>query len=156
MAAEEVFTPAQRALLRAVLNRIIPAEGELPGAGDLGVDEVVERAAVAAPTLCRTLLDGLTAIEVASWQTGGRDFVELPETAQDEALRQVERAQPIFFNHLIVQTYRGYYVQPKVIQLVGMETRPPQPEGFTLPPFDPRLLRKVEARGPIYRPTEGP
>ena len=38
-----VLSEDQRALLRAVLNRIVPARDEMPGAGDLGVGESVER-----------------------------------------------------------------------------------------------------------------
>ena len=156
MAGASVFTSAQRALLRAVLNRIIPAEGNLPGAGAVGVDETIERATLTSAVLRRTLLDGLAAIEVTAWRTGGNDFITLPEASQDETLRQVERAQASFFGQLVVLAYRGYYLQPRIVQLVGMETRFPQPEGFVLPTFDPRLLDKVKARGPIYRPTEGP
>ena len=35
-ARNRVFTNLQRDLLTSVLNRLIPAEGQLPGAGDLG------------------------------------------------------------------------------------------------------------------------
>lgn len=156
MAGESVFTAAQRVLLQAVLNRIIPAEGKLPGAGAVGVDEAIEGAALASSALRRTLLDGLAAIEVTAWQSGDSDFVALPAAAQDEALRQVERVQSSFFSQLVLLTYRGYYLQPRIVQLVGMETRPPQPDGFALPTFDAHLLDKVKARGPIYRPTQGP
>ena len=155
MPGESVFTPAQRVLLQAVLNRIIPAEGKLPGAGTVGVDETIEGAALASTLLRRTLLDGLAAIEATAWRTGGNDFVALPAAIQDETLRQVEQARSSFFSQLVVLTYRGYYLQPRIVQLVGMETRPPQPDGFTLPTFDVHLLDKVKARGPIYRPTEG-
>ena len=34
---------AQRLLLRAVLNRLLPPHADLPGAGDLGADGSIER-----------------------------------------------------------------------------------------------------------------
>ena len=78
-AAKRVLTDAQRELLTRVLDRIVPAGGGLPGAGELGVGEFVESAAGSAPrqnrhsresgnlSPTRLLLDGLKLIEV----TGG-------------------------------------------------------------------------------------
>ena len=41
-ARNRVFTNLQRDLLTSVLNRLIPAEGQLPGAGDLGLVTFLE------------------------------------------------------------------------------------------------------------------
>ena len=39
----------------------------------------------------------------------------------------------------------------KVIELFGLEARPPQPLGFHLDPFDPAMVEKVRERGKIWR-----
>ena len=40
----QIFTEPQRQLLTATLNRLIPAQGDFPGGGDLGLAAFVERA----------------------------------------------------------------------------------------------------------------
>ena len=50
---KQIFSPAQRSLLADVLNRIIPPNNKLPGAGNLGVTDFVEAAAAASPSLTR-------------------------------------------------------------------------------------------------------
>ena len=44
-----------------------------------------------------------------------------------------------------------YYEHPDVISAFGWPSRPPQPLGHTLPPFDEDLLAPVKARGEIWR-----
>jgi hypothetical protein len=141
-----VLDDAQRLLLGAVLNRIIPARGDLPGAGDLDAGAGIERALGESPRLRRLFLDGLTAIQVlASWQ-----FVDVDEAMQTAHLRRVEQGHPAFFAALVDHAYRAYYTLPEVQQAVGWN-RPPQPLGHTLPPFDPNLLAQQRARAPFWR-----
>jgi len=44
-----VLDEAQRVLLRAMLNRIVPARSDLAGAGDLDVGASIERTLAASP-----------------------------------------------------------------------------------------------------------
>ncbi|MGN6561198.1 MAG: gluconate 2-dehydrogenase subunit 3 family protein, partial [Thermomicrobiales bacterium] len=145
-----VLTEEQRALLAAALNRIVPAQGDLPGAGELGVGEQIGATLAVAPALRRRFLDGLAAIAIA----GDRPFTELDGAAQDAALRAVEEAQPGFFSALVEHTYRHYYTLPAVHRAIGHESRPPQPEGYQLPPFDPALLTVQRRRAPFWRQVQ--
>lgn len=147
-----VLTESQRGLLRAALNRVVPANRDLPGAGDLGVGEAVERTAAATPTLRRALLDGLSRIDVAAWQQSDHTFPELDPADQDAALRAVEAADPAGFDLLVRLAYRAYYTDPRVVAALGLPSAP-QPRGYQLPRFDPALLDKVRQRGPIWRKT---
>ena len=52
--SNQIFTEPQRQLLVAALNRLILAEGEFPGAGDLGLAAFVERAVSRETSLTRT------------------------------------------------------------------------------------------------------
>ena len=78
------------------------------------------------------------------WPTGENQFRVL-------VLAEVENADRAFFDVLVNQTYRAYYVDPRVLSALGLEVRPPQPLGHSLPPFDPAQLDDVRRRGPIYR-----
>ena len=134
----------QRSLLCAVLNRLIPPRGDLPGAGDLGAGERIERTLAESQKLRRLFLDGLMAIQVSA------SFLELDEPAQTAQLQRVEQAHPQFFAALVDHAYRGYYTLPRVQQALGW-LRPPQPLGHTLPPFDPELLSIQRTRAPFWR-----
>jgi hypothetical protein len=147
------LTDEQRALLRTVLNRVIPAEGTWPAAGELGIGEAVE-AAIASAAARRRWLDGLAAIEITAWRRTDGNFQAQPPEQQDQVLGAVEQAQPEFFDALIYQTYRSYYTHPQVAPRLGLPARPPQPRGYALPAFDPERLAPVRQRGPIWRPVD--
>ena len=162
-AAKNVLTDAQRELLIRVLDRVVPAGGGLPGAGELGVAEFVESAAGSAPrqnrhsresgnlSPTRLLVDGLKLIEVTAGRRGSEAFGQLDDDARDEVLREVESASPAFFDELVRLTYVGYYSQPRVAAALGLEARPPQPLGFDMQQGDLSLVDNVRKRGPVYR-----
>ncbi len=149
--APPVLEPAQRTLLRAVINRIVPARDDLPGAGDLDVGEGIERTLAASTRLRRLFLDGLREVEI----TAGLDhaFAELDPESQTVVLETVEQRAASFFVALVEHTYRGYYSLAAVQRALGFEPRPPQPLGHALPPFDPALLAHQRQRTPFWRQT---
>ena len=91
-----ILSDAQRSLLAAMLNRIVPAAGEMPAAGDLGIAGFVESVAAGSSGKRRTLMDGLVRIEIAASERGG-SFADLSEAAQIDALRSVEASSPEVF-----------------------------------------------------------
>ena len=145
------FISTQRDLLIAVLNRIVPSEGDFPGAGDLGVAEFIDDVVGKSATLKRMFLEGLAEIEIDSDAKHSKQFIELSNDQKDSILRKIEASSPKFFNALVQQVYRGYYSNSHVITLLGLEARPPQPLGYELEPFDISLLESVKARGQIYK-----
>ena len=150
-AAKNILTDAQRELLTQVLDRIVPADGGLPGAGELGVGEFVESTAGSKPGQTRQLVDGLKLVEVTAGRRGSGVFAGLDDDAKDETLRAVESESPAFFDELVRLTYVGYYSQPRVAAALGLEARPPQPLGFDMQQTDLSLLDNVRQRGPVYR-----
>ncbi len=144
--SQRIFTQAQRELLAGALNRIIPAEGGLPGAGDLGGAEYVEGQVAKDNGLRRLFTQGMAHMEITAAGQGGA-FWELSPAAQDTVLKQVERAQPQFFEALVLHTYNGYYTNPRVLQIIGFnpadQVQPPQL-------LDTRLLEKQRQRAPFW------
>jgi hypothetical protein len=151
--APSVLDESQRALLKSVLNRLIPPRSDLPGAGDLDVGASIERSMAGSARLRRLLLDGLTEIDISSDREHRVPFVELDPAIQTSVLEHVESTRPAFFVALIEHTYRGYYTLPAVHQAIGHDSRPPQPLGYRLPPFDPALLDRQRVRLPFWRQT---
>ena len=148
--SQRLFTQAQRDLLTGVLNRIIPAEGSLPGAGDLGVVEFVETWVSKDNQLRRRFNQGLAQIEITA-AAQGRGFLELSGPAQDVVLKQVESEQPQFFDALVLHTYNGYYTNPRVFQLIGYIQSAQAAQGQPPELLDLRLLEKQQQRAPFWR-----
>jgi hypothetical protein len=147
-----IFDATQRALLTAVLNRIIPADGDMPAAGELGVGEFVEGVAAATGQLRRSFLDGLVQIELAAQERGG-SFGSLSPAAQAQALEAVETDAPAFFQQLVTQTYRGYYTNQTVFD--ALKYREPNRADYDPTPLDESLLEPVRQRGPIWVQPSG-
>lgn len=145
----QIFTEAQRALLTSVLNRIIPAEDQFPGAGDLGVADFVEQVAGRSTNMRRLFIEGLTLIEITAVQLQGKEFSELSTTAQNAILTEVETRNPGFFDTLIRQCYNGYYTNPEVFQVIGYQRK--LAHEYKHQPFDESLLEPQRQRQPFWR-----
>ncbi|MDA1348627.1 MAG: gluconate 2-dehydrogenase subunit 3 family protein [Chloroflexi bacterium] len=148
------LSDSQRALLSAVLDRIVPASGDLPGAGSLGVDAHVDGMAGLDAGSRRLMTDGLRAIEIAGSRTDRGGFADLPESDKTSVLKQIESDRPEFFKMLVQQAYAGYYTDRRVLRAKGLSEVPPQPDGHEMPPFDESLLDGVRRRGKAYRDAQ--
>lgn len=156
----EVLTAQQVALLAAIQNRLIPAQDEMPGAGDAGCARTIDRFLAERMALRRPIFAALNAVEAEAGErahaaaddeaTTHVAFLALAVSERDAVLRAVEASQPDLFTTLLRQTYTAYYINPAVLDILGW--RPPQPEGYpTPPPFDESLLENVKQRGKIWR-----
>ncbi len=144
------FSDAQIELVTEVLNRIIPANEELPGAGEIAVnflDEVVG----GSPRLKRIFNHGLSQVEVCAYRMYAKDFPSLSGEQMHVVLRQVEVDEGEFFDLLVRQTYNGYYTDPRIVELLGLEARPPQPLGHSVGQGNITLIENVKNRGIVYR-----
>jgi hypothetical protein len=151
VSSNQVFTEAQRELLAAALNRIIPPEGPLPGAGDLGLVDFVESVVGRDTRLRRLFHDGMAQVQIAAAHREGKEFSQLSAAAQDATLQEVEASLPEFFEALVRQTYNGYYTSPRIFQLIGYSPPNPQPKGYQPELLDERLLEKQRQRAPFWR-----
>jgi len=146
--SNQVFTEAQQALLTAALNCVIPEEGNMPGAGDLGVIEFIETLVAPDPKLRRLVNEGLSQIVVAASVQSGQEFVDLDKDDQNEALKEVQAQQPAFFDFLLRQCYNGYYTNAQIQDLIGYQR--PSPVEYEYKPFDESLLEPQRQRAPFW------
>ena len=154
-----VLTTGQLALLTAVQDRLIPREGDLPGAGESGAALRVDGYLAQRPDWRAEVLAALRAVEVAAaklWElrpTSEHEsgFRGLTADEQDAALQGVEAAEPRLFARLLRVTYSAYYTAPEVRRLAGFESDPPQPGGHGLETFDSSRLENVRRRGRLWR-----
>lgn len=104
---------AHPALLVMVLNHLIPQDGGMPAAGDLGVAHFIEEAASVAPDLDVSIRKVLGALPDAD------TFTRLSEAEADRLLQQVENADAHSFGLMVQATYAGYYGHPEVLKVLG-------------------------------------
>ena len=143
----KIFTDDQSDLLTEVLNRIVPANGDLPSAGDLGIAAFIESAVSTDPSLRRLFTDGLAQINITASQNGN-DFLELSDSAKDEVLKNVESHNGPFFSTMVRQCYNGYYTNETVLASIGYEAI--RPEDYVYKPIDESLLAPQRERAPFW------
>jgi hypothetical protein len=148
-----VFADSQVPVMRACLNRLIPAEGDFPGAGDLDLVDHLDRVAAASAATRRMFADGVRAIELESEHRHTRAFAELDGPTQDAVLEGVERVHPVFFEALVCAVYGAYYSHAAVIERLGLDVRAPQPLGHALAQFPEAITEAIGKRPPLYRPA---
>ncbi len=144
------FSDDQRELVVRVLDRIIPANDKMPSGGEIAVD-FLNGFAGGAPQRKRLFGEGLMNIEAEASHRHSRAFQELTGDQKDQVLQQVEAGHPAFFDQLVRQTYNGYYTNPRVVELLGLETRPPQPLGYRVEAGDFSSIERVKQRGSAHR-----
>lgn len=145
----QTLDPARLQLLTAVQDRLIPREGEMPGAGEIGGAEVVAGYLRERPALQEDITTALDAIEATSGGQG--PFGDLAGDDKDAVLRKVEAELPAEFETLWRQTYNSYYTNPAIQEKLGAGALPPQPQGYMLPAFDESRLDAVKSRGKLWR-----
>lgn len=141
---------ARRDLLALVLDTLVPASGEFPGAGSVALDHVLVVAAASAE-LESLFSRGLQAVEEAARAHGAGDFARLGADDRENVLRRVERSDAEFFEALVRHTYDGYYGHATIVARLGLDPGPLHPRGHRVEPVDLPDLGRVTARGPIYR-----
>ena len=146
-----VFTDDQRDLLSNVLNRLIPPEGALPGAGDLGLAAFLEGVVEGEARKNRMFNEGLAQIEIAAVIREPSGFQALNDEGKDAALKEVEASHPEFFDELVRQPYNGYYPNPNIFQLSGYPERLAQGTSGSLDLLDESLLEQQRKRAPFWR-----
>lgn len=136
-----------RALLRPVLDTLVPEGDGFPSGGAAALDHVLA-AAAAAPEVERAIVAALGAVAAAD-----AAFAALDAEAREAALRRAEASHPEAFAELVRQAYFGYYGHGQVIARLGLEPGPVHPRGHRLPDDDVPDLSRVTRRGPLYRPA---
>ncbi len=129
--------------LSAALDRVVPAIGNLPGAGAMGLADVIAENA----QKDHRFNSALETVSAALPDV----FDSLDAGPQDDALRDIESANPAAFGLFLDITYSFYYMRPEVHERLNWHGRAPQPEGNELPPFDDSVLEVARQRAPLWR-----
>ncbi|MCM2310016.1 MAG: gluconate 2-dehydrogenase subunit 3 family protein [Steroidobacteraceae bacterium] len=140
------LSPHEAEVLRAVAGFMIPASSEydVPGADDAAIFAEI------AATLGRdtdVARKGLRRLE----EIAGSRFAGLATEQKNAALLKLAGSDLPLLSALVMVVARCYYRDDRVMRSLGMEVRPPFPQGFELEQGDWSLLDPVKARGRIWR-----
>ena len=144
------LTDTQAAVLALVLDLIVPpsADGRLPGAAELGVAGYL--ATQAADVLPR-LRQELDALETQCRERFAQGFCALAAAQRQALVDEIRGRDATFMSRLALETVTCYYQHDRVLEALGIETRPPYPQGFQVIAGDLGLLAPVRRRGKLYR-----
>ena len=153
MANDLKITDADRVTLSEVMDRLIPAVDDLQAAGQMGLGPEVERMAGEVPRYARAVESVLDALSTDPLSRAAGGFRALSPDDRDNAISVIEKNIPGKFGTFLEVVYLAYYSQSAVHRRIGWVGRPPQPEGFDMPPFDESVLETVRKREPFWRKT---
>ena len=136
----------QEQLLEAIMDRMIPAIGDLPSAGQMGlVDEIIQLAAK------QKRFEDLFHSATAAFESSSPDFLTSSESVQDGNLKTFESNNPEHFNTIRTIVYIVYYKDSRVHKRIGWDGQPPQPQGYEMDPWDESVLENARKREPFWR-----
>jgi hypothetical protein len=142
------FSDEEVRLLRRIADAVIPPsiEYDVPGAGDA---EIFARVLARSAKSERTVRDALAAF--AGEPAERAATLALGDAEFGERLRMFVTGRPAFAALMSWLVAAAYYQDARVLRSIGMEPRPPFPQGHVAPPSDWSLLEPVKRRGKIYR-----
>jgi hypothetical protein len=143
------LSAAARECLGCIAGHMIPAD---PRRGMPGADD----AAIFADMAGSVMRDAERLTRLLGWvdaAAGGR-LCGLPREERELLLARLRAEAPAGFAVVEAVIARAYYRDDRVLRSIGMEPRPPFPDGYALPATDWSLLEPVRARGSIVRSAE--
>jgi DNA-binding phage protein len=148
MSAEITLNSLQRDDLRVVAGMIIPASAEyrVPGANDATIQADILATLGRDAELVRDALDHLARL-------AGMPLANLGETAREAVAAQFRASGGPAAATLTRVVLQCYYRDDRVLRSLGLELRPPFPQGYALEQGDWSLLDPVKARPSMWRRT---
>lgn len=140
------LTDRERTTLHCVVGHMIPADAGygVPGADDPRIFADILR------TIDRDLYAMRNALHVIDSLADGT-ITTLSRAEQTERLAGFRAAHAHLAGVIESIVARCYYRDDRVMTSLGMEARPPFPNGYKVEQGDLSLLEPVRARGRIYR-----
>jgi len=146
MSVDDTLTPAQQDDLRAIAAMIIPASAEfdVPGANDPAIQTDILTTLGRDTGLVREALDLLAHL-------AGRPLASLDPARREAVARESRETGGAAVATLTRVVLQCYYRDDRVVRSLGLEPRPPYPNGHVLEEGDWSLLDPVRARPPMWR-----
>lgn len=139
-------TAINKSLLEAILDQLIPAIGEIPSAGQMGIADEIIRLAGQQNRFNSIFTNGLSAFDGEH-----QSFEAMSADDQVGAIKAFELAHAEYFDAILTIAYIVYYKDERVHNRIGWSGNTPQPDGNEMEPWDESILSNVRDRDPFWR-----
>ena len=148
--SDNPFSEEETSTLATLAGMVIPASAKygVPGADD---EAILKEIIGTARRHADVITEGLNFIN-AEARKHKTSFSSLSEDTRKDIVEGVPQA---FIRDLVTIAVQGYYKDPRIMESLGMEPRPPFPEGFEVEDGDWSMLDPVRDRGRIWREPPG-
>lgn len=138
--------------LRALADAIVPPSSTyaVPGAGDERICKEIIRDA---GTRLSRLIESLEIVDTLAVETGAKAFSELTEAERERVAFAFRDSDPKLADRLALWVTQCYYRDERVLSSLGVDARPPFPEGYEVEAGDWSELDAVRKRAPLFRTT---
>jgi Gluconate 2-dehydrogenase subunit 3 len=144
------FNEVQMAVLNALIDLLIPASPDrrMPAAKSLALFADISDM----PAKDRALFEGgLAELQARSTKRHGVGFAQLDASEAKTLADAVRSEGSPFVQCFMTQTVGRYLAHDVVMPLIGLDARPPWPQGNSVAEGDWSLLDVVRKRAKIYR-----
>ena len=149
--ASDFLAREDQQTLSTLLSAVLPANQELgtPAANDPNIMEDILR--TLRPASNEMVVEGLGDLRESSQARFGIPFEECEDAQKVTLFNEMRSRNGNFYRTLSSVLLQCYYRNDDVMRSLGMEPRPPFPEGYEIPKGDLSLLEPVRQRGKIWR-----
>ena len=146
----QTFTNQEKRIFLALVDMIIPPSDELniPGASDTAIFNCIIKNSAKNH---QQILESLSALETLAQEKEKAGFADLLVDQRERIVKIFRKTYPTQANMFENLTSQCYYQDDRIMISLGMEPRPPYPEGFTVEQGDWSLLEPVRKREKFYR-----
>jgi hypothetical protein len=141
----------ESALLRKVMDEIVPATDSMPAASEVGGVDYLNRLMSSDREIAERLRGGLAAVEKISQARFASAFLSLKNVQRIEVLTIFEDKDRALFDSVRDYVYEAYYTNDRVWKLVGYHNFPTTDVGPHMNAFEEQMLANVRKRPKLYR-----
>jgi len=154
IATDNPFSEENIRTLSTLVGMMIPASEKynVPSADD---ESILAEIIVAVGDQSAMIVLGLEVLNEKAWDEGRGSFTDLTDDLRMTIVEQLKETSVDFLQNVVTLTSQCYYRDPRVMESLGMEPRPPFPEGFEVEQSDWLMLDPVRDRGRIWRQPRG-
>ncbi|HUF53157.1 MAG TPA: hypothetical protein VMR52_05210 [Dehalococcoidia bacterium] len=130
----------------ALLDIVIPPNGDVPGAGGLGLSPAVAEGLRGDPLLGPMVGPALESLRTATLAESGEGLAGMQPDGRLALVQEHASANPVLMMGLLRHLCPAYYALPQVLSAIGEEPRPPFPLGYEVEETDAGLLAILRKR----------
>jgi hypothetical protein len=147
------FTEEECRTVAALAEMVIPAseEHDVPGADDPAIVDNILKDASRRPGMLQA---ALAAVNTLARTQHGADFSDLTAGERETVTSAFRETHEGHANVVASLTVQGYYRDDRVMRSIGLDPRPPHPQGYEVEQGDWSLLNSVRQRDVFYRPVD--